>query len=57
MVESKFGEGKILTGTDPRIGEGGHSQAYLCKVMRSATTMPPPGVKVLHASTKFSWFF
>ena len=57
MVLTKFGAGQILTGTDPRIGEGGHSQTYLAKVMKSAVSAPPPGVKVLYMAIKLPSFF
>ena len=57
MVLTKFGAGQILTGTDPRIGEGGHAQTYMAKVMKSAVSAPPLGVTVLHAYTKLPSFF
>ena len=47
----------ILTGTDPRIGDGGHNQTHMARLLRSAITIPPPGIKVLHASYKLPTFF
>ena len=57
MVTSKFGVRMILTGTDPLLGAGGHSQTYLARMMKTAVPVPPTGVKVLHIKSKFPSFF
>ena len=57
MVTSKFGVRMILTGTDPLLGAGGHSQTYLARMMKTAVPVAPTGVKVLHIKNKFPSFF
>ena len=56
MVTSRFGIGKILRGTDPRIGNGGHSLSYCARVMKEACQALPV-VSVCHATIKLPSFF
>ena len=57
MVESRFGVGKILTGTDPNIGLGGHCTSHSVTLMRDMVINLPETASVFHAQLKLPSFF
>ena len=57
MVDSKFGCGKILTGTHPRIGVGGHCLNHAARIMKDMAPKLPNQATVFHSSVKTPSFF
>ena len=57
MVESLFGDGKILTGSDCRLGPGGHHITPAAMRMAQAAIDLPVSGEIFHLNVKMPDFF
>ena len=57
LVDSRFGCGKILTGTHPGVGAGGHCMTHATRVMKDMATTLPVKASVFHSYVKTPSFF
>ena len=57
MAKMLFGCGKILTGTHPGLGEGGHCMHYAARMMKDVSAALPSKASVFHSMIKMPSFF
>ena len=57
LVDSKFGCGKILTGTHSNLGEGGHCMNHAARMMKDVSAALPSKASVCHGMIKLPSFF